>query len=231
MNIGKNIQFLRKMNMGMTQEKLAEYLNVSRQTVSKWELGTAVPETEKLIELSDLFNCTIDELVKGEMGIYEEACVDMRTQKVDGFRYISYTVISKEPEDDAINHVKAIAAAQGCKNPKIIGWDMQILSQEQINVYHMHAYCAAWVLPDGFVCDDELGEMICEQPCARYAVVTIKDPFSAPFRIIPNAYRMLMAYMQVNSIAHRMNDGVIECFEHSYERDGTEYMDVYIAAE
>lgn len=231
MNIGKNIQFLRKMNMGMTQEKLAECLNVSRQTVSKWELDIAVPEAEKLIELSELFNCTVDELLKSEMGVYEEACIDMRTQKLEAFKYISYAVISKEPEDDAINHIKSIAAAQGCREPKIIGWDMPILSQEQINVFHMHGYCAAWVLPKDFSCDEPLSAMICEQKSAKYAVVTIKDPFSAPFRIIPNTYKMLMAYMQLNGIAHCAQSGVIECFEHSYKSDGMEYMDVYIAAE
>lgn len=45
MNFGKNVQILRKM-ANMTQEELAEKMNVSRQTVSKWELGTVLPEPE-----------------------------------------------------------------------------------------------------------------------------------------------------------------------------------------
>lgn len=49
----------------MTQEDLAEFMNVSRQTVSKWESDTAFPETDKLITLSDYFGCTLDELIKG----------------------------------------------------------------------------------------------------------------------------------------------------------------------
>lgn len=51
MSFGQNLQFLRKMRNKMTQEELAEKLAVSRQTVSKWELDTAYPEINKLVEL------------------------------------------------------------------------------------------------------------------------------------------------------------------------------------
>ena len=57
MSLGTNIQFYRKQK-NMTQEDLAEFMNVSRQTVSKWESDTAFPETDKLITLSDYFGCT-----------------------------------------------------------------------------------------------------------------------------------------------------------------------------
>ena len=55
MSFGKNLQLLRKMRNRMTQEELAEKLQVSRQTVSKWELDTVYPEINKLIELCELF--------------------------------------------------------------------------------------------------------------------------------------------------------------------------------
>ena len=54
MKLGANLQFLRKLHGGMTQEKLAERLGVSRQTISKWETGEAVPDVEKLLELSQI---------------------------------------------------------------------------------------------------------------------------------------------------------------------------------
>lgn len=42
----------------MTQEELAEKMNISRQTISKWELGVILPEVEKLVELCETFrNC------------------------------------------------------------------------------------------------------------------------------------------------------------------------------
>ena len=49
---------------GMSQEQLADSLGVTRQSVSKWESGTAVPELPKLIALSDLFSVSVDYLVK-----------------------------------------------------------------------------------------------------------------------------------------------------------------------
>ena len=65
MSLGTNIQFYRK-KKNMTQEGLAEFMSVSRQTVSKWESDIAFPETDKLITLSDYFGCTIDSLIKGD---------------------------------------------------------------------------------------------------------------------------------------------------------------------
>ena len=57
MSFGKNLQFLRHLKGNMTQEDLAEKMNISRQTVSKWELDTVQPEMDKAIELCRLFNC------------------------------------------------------------------------------------------------------------------------------------------------------------------------------
>ena len=50
---------------GMTQSDLAEKLDVSRQAVSRWELGTAKPDFENLVAISDLFGVPIDYLLKG----------------------------------------------------------------------------------------------------------------------------------------------------------------------
>ena len=48
---------------GLSQEELANRLNVSRQTISKWEVGDSTPEMEKLIAISDMFGISLDELV------------------------------------------------------------------------------------------------------------------------------------------------------------------------
>lgn len=48
----------------LSQGDLAEYLDVSRQSVSKWETGQSVPELEKIVKLADLFGVTVDELVR-----------------------------------------------------------------------------------------------------------------------------------------------------------------------
>lgn len=66
MSLGENLQFLRKRN-DVTQEQLAEKLNVSRQSVSKWESGAAYPEMDKLLQLCEMFNCRLDDIIKGDI--------------------------------------------------------------------------------------------------------------------------------------------------------------------
>ena len=228
MSFGKNLQFLRRLSNGMTQEELAEKVQVSRQTVSKWELDAAYPEMSKVLELCRLFSCSLDELVQGDMGAYDAVYSNIRTETVDAFRYIRYTVISPDPETDALAHVREWGRSQGVEQPLLIGWDFPFLSQEQVNVFHMHGYAAAWVLPEGFTPQGDQWEVLSQEQ-QRYAAITIKDPFTAPFRTIPNGYKTLMAYMQVNGLEHREEKNVISCFEKEYEQDGTTYMDVYIA--
>lgn len=66
MNFAENLKVLREKS-GMTQEQLAERMEVSRQTVSKWESEASFPEMEKLIQLTELFDCSMDGLLKGNM--------------------------------------------------------------------------------------------------------------------------------------------------------------------
>lgn len=61
MNIGKKIKNLRKAQ-NLSQEKLAEYFNVTPQAVSKWENGTAYPDVTMLPSIANYFNITLDEL-------------------------------------------------------------------------------------------------------------------------------------------------------------------------
>lgn len=58
MNLGTNLQFLRKRE-NMTQEQLAEALKVSRQSVSKWESDSTYPETDKLLQLTEMYIVTL----------------------------------------------------------------------------------------------------------------------------------------------------------------------------
>ena len=62
MSFVKNLQYLRQLSANMTQETLAEKLNVSRQTISKWEMDAANPEMDKALEICRIFNCTLDNL-------------------------------------------------------------------------------------------------------------------------------------------------------------------------
>ena len=64
MNLGENI-YHHRTRKKLSQEALAEALDVSRQSVSKWENNSAVPELEKLIKMAQIFEITLDELVAG----------------------------------------------------------------------------------------------------------------------------------------------------------------------
>ena len=68
MNFNTNLQNLRKIH-NLSQEQLAEKLDVSRQAVSKWENGTSYPEMDKLLILCDIFSLNMDELVKGNISL------------------------------------------------------------------------------------------------------------------------------------------------------------------
>lgn len=68
MLLNEKLKKLRKMN-NLTQEGLAEKLNVSRQAITKWESGEGIPDIENLRQISEFFNVTIDELIKEEKNI------------------------------------------------------------------------------------------------------------------------------------------------------------------
>ena len=71
MNFSEKLLELRKKE-GLSQEELADRIDVSRQTVSKWESGQTTPEMEKLLELSKLFNISLDELTVNEFNKEEK---------------------------------------------------------------------------------------------------------------------------------------------------------------
>ena len=220
MSFGKNLQYLRQLSSNMTQEALAEKLNVSRQTISKWEMDGANPEMEKALEICKIFNCSLDNLFREEMDKRSDAYSDLRIEDVAGFCYIEHTVISTEPESDAISRMYKIAKENGIDKPRVIGWDFPNLSQEQINVFNMHGYTAALILPDGIA---PAGLKIKKQPAHKYVAIHIDRPFVNPFVTIPGAYHTLNDFMRTNGLV-QAGDEVIPCFE----TDG-ESMDVYIA--
>lgn len=91
MSLGENIVRLRT-EKRLTQEDLADLLGVSRQSVSKWESDASTPELDKLIRLSEVFDITVDKLVKEENITEEEtpagevesrAAEEMPPQRVD----------------------------------------------------------------------------------------------------------------------------------------------------
>ena len=76
MRLGQKITKLRKKNK-LSQEGLAEKMNVSRQAVSKWESDQSIPDIEKIVSLSELFGVTTDYLLKSGAPSFEIKTADI----------------------------------------------------------------------------------------------------------------------------------------------------------
>lgn len=75
MNIGKRIYEIRQQK-NITQEQLAHDLAISRQAVSKWESGKAIPDIENLMYISSLYDVSLDELIKGDDRVGQKIVAD-----------------------------------------------------------------------------------------------------------------------------------------------------------
>lgn len=86
MTLGERIYCMRK-EKGLSQEQIANELEVSRQSISKWELDQTTPEIDNLIKLSEIFNVTIDGLIKGENQTTKEspAGIEMPVRETSTF--------------------------------------------------------------------------------------------------------------------------------------------------
>ena len=67
--------------MGMTQKSLADLMNISDKTVSKWERGMGLPDVSLLVELSQIFGVNVDILLTGSMNVSDEKGVNMKNAK------------------------------------------------------------------------------------------------------------------------------------------------------
>lgn len=68
MNLSEKLLYLRKKN-GLSQEQLASEITVSRQAISKWELGESMPDTENVVQLTKIFDVSTDFLLNDEVDI------------------------------------------------------------------------------------------------------------------------------------------------------------------
>ena len=230
MSLGKNIQYLRKQKK-ITQEQFAEMMSVSRQTVSRWEADEVVPELGKLVILSDLFHCRLDTLIREDVSVYDEIYSEITIRTVKPFRMARYVMVTPNPEDDVNAYMDNWAQRSGLlqlrPDAKKIGWDFPYVSSELQNRFGLRGYVAAYILPEGFETGCP-GVEYADQEETDYAVITVYDPFAAAFERIPNAYKKIMEYLQVNGFREKPREGILSCFEHVYEKDGITCMDVYI---
>ena len=92
MKFNEKLLKLRKEN-GLSQEELGMEMQVSRQTVSKWEAGQSYPDFTRLVMLSDFFDMTLDELVK-DIDVQEVRENSLTNEKIDSIYRVSQEVDS-----------------------------------------------------------------------------------------------------------------------------------------
>lgn len=106
MSFGENLQAIRKKNQ-LSQERLAEMLGVSRQAVSKWELGEGYPEVDKLLILSKRLNISLDSLLGGD----NTTAISEESKPSDSIRIIS-------PHEGVIINAAKVTRSQQYKGGK-----------------------------------------------------------------------------------------------------------------
>jgi transcriptional regulator with XRE-family HTH domain len=109
MEFNNKLYQLRKQK-GFSQEELANRLNVSRQTISKWEIGDSTPDLEKLVAISDLFDVSLDSLVKGKEEEPQRADEPRKSELVS---VLNEKVLTSENKVKAKNILKIIAIIAG----------------------------------------------------------------------------------------------------------------------
>ena len=75
----KNARTIKK----LTQEQVAEDINVSRQTISNWENGKSLPDIVSIIRMSELYDLSLDELLKGDVTLLNKIERDMKVAKAE----------------------------------------------------------------------------------------------------------------------------------------------------
>ena len=110
MEFNNKLYELRKQK-GFSQEELANRLNVSRQTVSKWEVGESTPDMEKLVAISDLFEVSLDELVLDKTP--EKEKVSEQVVKSEVYSDIKEHVLTEDNKKKAKNGLKIVGIIAG----------------------------------------------------------------------------------------------------------------------
>lgn len=113
MDFNNKLYELRKQK-GLSQEELANRLNVSRQTISKWEVGDSSPDMEKLVAISDLFGISLDELVLNKSPEPEPAAAaPVQTAGAEIYSDIKEKVLTDDNKKKARKGAKIAAIVLG----------------------------------------------------------------------------------------------------------------------
>ena len=92
MDLGSRIKEERE-KLNLSQDELAQRMDISRQAISKWETGKSYPDIETILKLSEVFHLSLDELVKGDKSFQENLIKKGRTS-ISGLTILGYVLIA-----------------------------------------------------------------------------------------------------------------------------------------
>ena len=155
MSFRDNLQYLRAQR-NFTQERLAMLLGVSRQAISKWESGKAYPEMDKLLMICDLFGCTLDDLVLGDVRA-PRLVPDATPEPADGmgaagFPEAGRRVCNEDSTSDATSSNTAAkqSTAYGLSSNVSAGQQaVSVALPEDLTGYDAHMNSFAWKVAAG----------------------------------------------------------------------------------
>ena len=155
MSFRDNLQYLRAQR-NFTQERLAMLLGVSRQAISKWESGKAYPEMDKLLMICDLFGCTLDDLVLGDVRA-PRSVPDATPEPSDGmgaagFPEAGRRVCNEDSTSDATSSNTAAkqSTAYGLSSNVSAGQQaVSVALPEDLTGYDAHMNSFAWKVAAG----------------------------------------------------------------------------------
>lgn len=134
MKFNENLKYLRK-EANLTQEQLAEKLNVSRQAVTKWESGQSLPDIQNLKEMADMFEVTMDALV-GDIGTKKESIMSKKINDIGYFIFASVVIIVI----GIISIAECIGSITGDENKKIISYIVLGIAGFLLMIYFVKKY-------------------------------------------------------------------------------------------
>ena len=118
MRLSEKIMDLRKKS-GWSQEELAERLGISRQSVSKWETGESVPDIDKIIRMSELWNVSTDYLLKDDPENGEQAKEHVESSREDDDR------TENTYRESAGGFARRVYEEQKSKRRQVTGWETE----------------------------------------------------------------------------------------------------------
>ena len=223
MHFASNLQFLRRRS-GMTQEKLASHLGVSRQAISKWESGETLPEVATLLQLSQLFSCNMDDLLRQELSRTDSP---VEIVNVKGFTMARHRVISSNAAKDLQELMNHWANRQGLENPTLLLWSFPYVSQEQKQRFSLEGFEAACILPEDFTPVDSSYPLSRQDDCT-YALLTIEEPEGRSSLQIARGIRTILEALEHQGIRKSAKEGFLPCFERRYVRDGVAVAELFL---